>query len=493
MSPDFKELGLKALALSCLTLALCLPAAPSGAFGPASVSELASQLSPAVVNIGTSRSVGDLGEPFPDLPEGSPLDELFRDRNPNSDGDGDGALGEARSLGSGFVVDQTGLIVTNNHVIDGADEILVFTTSGTRYRARVVGTDEKTDLAVLSITPSAPLPFVSFGDSDTAEIGDWVMAIGNPFGLGGSVSLGIVSARNRNINTGPYDNFIQTDAAINQGNSGGPLFDMDGKVVGINTAIISRTGGALGIGFAVPANLAAPIVRQLVEYGEARRGWLGVGIQEVTQDIAINLGLSGPEGAMIVEVTEGGPSLGVLKVGDIVRVFDGRPVAEMHDLPRLVSLTEIGKTVDLVVLRDGVDMTLAVTLGQLDEGRIDIGTAAPEPVPPADEAESVDPPGLEDLVGFKADTLTEQLRDEYGVDGDPEAAVIISSVRPGSDAEDKGISPGLLIAEVNQRRVDTVEDVIHLVDLAREEGRPSVLFKLTNVDGDVRFVAVHLG
>ena len=488
MTRYFKGFGLIPLAAAGLVLSMAGAISPALAFGPASVSELAGRLSPAVVNIGTSRSFGDLGEPFPELPDGSPLEDLFDELNPNPDG----MLQEARSLGSGFVIDAKGLIVTNNHVIDGADEILVFTTSGKRYAASVVGSDDKTDLAVLSITPDAPLTAVSFGNSDSAEIGDWVMAIGNPFGLGGSVTLGIVSARNRNIYSGPYDDFIQTDAAINQGNSGGPLFDMDGKVIGINTAIISRTGGALGIGFAVPANLAAPIVRQLVDYGEARRGWLGVGIQEVTEGIAENIGLTGPEGAMVVEVTEGGPSVGTLRVGDIVRSFDGRPVTRMHDLPRLVSLTEIGKTVELGILRDGTDMTVEITLGQLDESRLDVGLA-PEPVTPPEPAdEDAVAPGLSELVGFEADTLTAELRDQYGIEGG-EAGVIISAVRPGSDAEDKGISPGLLIAEVNQRKVETAEDVLRLVDLAREAGRPSVLFKLTDVDGHVRFVAVQFG
>ncbi len=258
--------------------------------GPDSVATLARTLSPAVVNISTTRTYGVAGVPFPDAPDGTPLSDLFDDRNPNS-GMGDEALGEARSLGSGFIIDKAGLIVTNNHVIEEATEIVVFLNDGTRLDARVVGADDKTDLAVLKVDPPHDLSFVQFGDSDATDVGDWVMAIGNPFGLGGSVTLGIVSARNRDIHAGPYDNFIQTDAAINQGNSGGPLFDMDGKVVGINTAIYARGGGGLGIGFAVPANLARPVVEQLATYGETHRGWLGVGIQDVSYDIAASLGL----------------------------------------------------------------------------------------------------------------------------------------------------------------------------------------------------------
>jgi serine protease Do len=471
-------------------LFLVTATSPAGAEGPVSVSGLAVTLSPAVVNIGTSRTFGDLGEPFPEVPDGSPLGDLFDERNPNF-GPDEGDLHEARSLGSGFVIDAAGLIVTNNHVIEGADEIFVFTTDGVRYRASVVGADQKTDLAVLRVEPEKPLPFVTFGDSDTAEIGDWVMAIGNPFGLGGSVTLGIVSARNRNINAGPYDNFIQTDAAINQGNSGGPLFDMNGKVVGINTAIVSRTGGGLGIGFAVPANLAAPIVAQLIEHGEMQRGWLGVGIQEVTQDIAESLGLPDAQGAMVVNVTRDGPSDGVINVGDIIRTFDGKPVRAMHDLPRLVSLTAVGKKVSLDVARGGEITTISITLGQLDEGTTEVGTAPLPDTPPADEVDPGVHPGLADLVGFSADMLTEQLRDRFGLDGEA-VGIIISAVKRGSDADDKGITPGLLIAEVNQKKVETVEDVMRIVDLAREEGRPAILFKLTDIEGSVRFVAVRL-
>ena len=261
-------------------------AVPALAFGPASVSDLAARLSPAVVNIGTTHSVGDFGEPFPDMPDGSPLEDLFDENNPNNGTDM--PLYEARSLGSGFIIDAKGLIVTNNHVIDEADEILVYTTDGERYPATVVGADDKTDLAVLSITPDAPLPFVSFGDSDTAEIGDWVMAIGNPFGLGGSVTLGIVSARNRNIDTGPYDSFIQTDAAINLGNSGGPLFDMDGKVIGINTAIVAHGGSSLGIGFAVPHTMATPVVYQFHQVRATRRHSVHVRLPRTDDDTHLN-------------------------------------------------------------------------------------------------------------------------------------------------------------------------------------------------------------
>jgi serine protease Do len=293
--------------VSGLTLG-ALAALPAQARGPESVAALAEQLSPAVVNIGTSRRVpGGGGVPFPEVPEGSPLQEFFDEHNPNN-GLGEEQMQQARGLGSGFIISADGTIVTNNHVIEGAEQIEVYLTDGTRLPATIVGADDKTDLAVLKVEAGHALPFVEFGDSDSAVVGDWVMAIGNPFGLGGSVTLGIVSARNRDIQSGPYDQFIQTDAAINQGNSGGPLFDMDGKVVGINTAIIARGGSSLGIGFAVPGNLAKPVIDQLAEFGETRRGWLGVGIQEVSEDIRDSLGLASTAGALVIDVTRVGPS-----------------------------------------------------------------------------------------------------------------------------------------------------------------------------------------
>ena len=348
--------------------------------GPQSVSALAEQLSPAVVNVGTSRRVpGGGGAPFPEVPEGSPLGRLFDQLNPNA-GQGRDRMEEARSLGSGFIVSAEGHVVTNNHVIQGADEIYVFLTDGRRLPATLLGQDDKTDLAVLKVEADAPLPFVEFGDSDEAKVGDWVMAIGNPFGLGGSVTLGIVSARNRDINSGPYDDYIQTDASINQGNSGGPLFDMHGKVVGINTAIIARGAVSLGIGFAVPGNLARPVVEQLAEFGETRRGWLGVGIQEVTDDIALTLDRSNINGAIVVDIDPAGPSMGVLEEGDLILQFDGEDVVRMRDLPRIVAETEVGRAVPVLVLRGDSERTVAITLGRL-ETPATVASIASTPVP----------------------------------------------------------------------------------------------------------------
>jgi serine protease Do len=495
-------MGLLRAGLSVLTVTTSLllgglgPTA-SQAKGPESVASLAEVLSPAVVNIGTSRRVpGGVGVPFPEVPEGSPLEDFFDESNPNN-GLGEERMQEARSLGSGFIIGADGTIVTNNHVIEGADEIEVYLTDGTRLPATIVGTDDKTDLAVLKVEAGRDLPFVEFGDSDGAVVGDWVMAIGNPFGLGGSVTLGIVSARNRDIQSGPYDQFIQTDAAINQGNSGGPLFDMNGKVVGINTAIIARGGSSLGIGFAVPVNLAKPVIDQLAEFGETRRGWLGVGIQEVSEDIRDSLGLSTTAGALVIDVTKGGPSEDVIITGDIILEFDGKPIARMRDLPRVVAETAVGKAVPVTVLRDGKEIALDVTLGRLEVGEKLIASRGQEmveatPVDP-EQAEPIPAPvGLSDLVGFDVAPLDESKRAQYGIA--PEAdGVIVTDVKGGSDADLKGFIPGLIVTEVNQRRIATTDELNRLVDEAKEAGRPAVLFRVEDPAGTSRFIAVRLG
>lgn len=468
-----------------------LPAA--NAQGPESVAGLAADLSPAVVNISTSRMVrGGGGIPYPEFPEGSPLKEPFDDLNPNK-GQGEGPMQEARSLGSGFVISADGVIVTNNHVIDGADQVEVFFTDGVRLPAKVVGKDDKTDLAVLKVDAGHPLDFVEFGDSDAAVVGDWVMAIGNPFGLGGSVTLGIVSARNRDIQSGPYDQYIQTDASINQGNSGGPLFDMNGKVIGINTAIIARGGSSLGIGFAVPGNLAKPVIDQLSEFGETRRGWLGVGIQEVTDDIASSLGRPNTNGALVIDVTPGGPSEGSIAEGDIILEFDSRPIERMRDLPRVVALTAVGKAVPVKVLRQGMEVTVDITLGRLEASEqvanLETPPAAPEAPSVVDEPAAL--PGLDELVGFEIAPLDEKSRTDFAI-ADTVKGVVVTTVTDGSDAYTKGFLPGLVIVEVNQKKVETVEEVTGLIGDAKEAGRPAVLFKVSDPTGASRFIAIKL-
>src|SRR6266849_883118 len=342
------------------TAAMVLPAlsTSSVARGPDNISDVAEKVIDAVVNISTSQKVEARNTPMPQLPNDPQLDELFRDFfNRRGQGDPqnrDRGPRRVNSLGSGFIIDASGIVVTNNHVISEADEVTVILNDGSRLKAEIIGKDQKTDIALLRVKPDKPLKAVKFGDSEKLRLGEWVIAIGNPFSLGGSVTAGIVSARNRDINSGPYDNYIQTDAAINRGNSGGPLFNLNGEVIGVNTAIISPSGGSIGIGFAVPANSAVAVIEQLRQYGETRRGWLGVRIQQVTEDIAESLGLKPPRGALVAGVDEKGPAKPAgIEPGDVIVKFDGKDIREMKDLPRIVADTPVGKDVDVVIVRKG--------------------------------------------------------------------------------------------------------------------------------------------
>src|SRR5579871_2009231 len=359
--------------------AVTLVSPPAQARGPDNIADVAEKVINAVVNISTSQSVDthSTATPPPLLPPGSPFeeffDEFFKNRRNQQGGDNNqnrpNSPRRVNSLGSGFIIDPSGIVVTNNHVIADADEVTVILNDGTRLKADILGRDTKVDLALLRVKPEKPLTAVQFGDSDKLRLGEWVVAIGNPFSLGGTVTAGIVSARNRDINSGPYDNYIQTDAAINRGNSGGPLFNLEGEVIGINTAIISPSGGSIGIGFAVPSDTALPVLNQLRQYGETRRGWLGVRIQQVTDDIADSLGIKPPRGALIAGVDDKGPAKPAgIEPGDVVVKFDGRDVKEMHDLPRMVADTPVGKVVDVIVIRKGKEETHKVTIGRLEDG-----------------------------------------------------------------------------------------------------------------------------
>src|SRR6516164_2284826 len=325
---------------AALAAILAFASAPAtAARGPENIADVAEQVIDAVVNISTSQKVDPRVSQLPDVPPGSPMEEFFDQffKNRRGPGGSDQAPRRVNSLGSGFIIDASGLVVTNNHVIADADEINVILNDGTRLKATLVGKDNKSDLALLRVrSENKPLKAVKFGDSEKLRLGEWVIAIGNPFSLGGSVTAGIVSARNRDINSGPYDNYIQTDAAINRGNSGGPLFNLSGEVVGVNTAIISPSGGSIGIGFAVPANSAVAVIDQLRQFGETRRGWLGVRIQQVTDDIAESLNITPPRGALVAGVDDKGPAKPAgIEPGDVVVAFDGRDIKEMHDLPAL--------------------------------------------------------------------------------------------------------------------------------------------------------------
>ncbi len=374
-----------------VALAAMLSQGTAFAKGPESVADVAVTLLDSVVNISTSQTVtGSRGVEPPQLPDGSPFQDFFDDffdRQPNGESD---SPRRVQSLGSGFVIDSAGIIVTNNHVIEGADEITANFNDGTKLTATLVGTDEKTDIAVLKVEPPKPLKAIPFGDSEVLRVGDWVMAIGNPFGLGGTVTVGIVSARNRDINSGPYDNFIQTDASINRGNSGGPLFNMEGEVIGINTAIISPTGGSIGIGFAIPSSTAVNVINQLREFGETRRGWLGVRIQEVTDEVAEGLSMTESAGALVAGVTEESPAaLAGIEPGDVILEFDGHKVTAMHELPRLVADEPIGKEVPVLILRKGQQQTVTVTLGRLEDTE---EVAAVDETAPEAEADQPPPP-----------------------------------------------------------------------------------------------------
>ncbi|WP_454684270.1 Do family serine endopeptidase [Ancylobacter moscoviensis] len=460
--------------------------------GPDTVADTAAQVMDAVVNISTSQTVApSRGVPTPELPPGSPFEEFFEEffKRRQQQGE-DNAPRRVSSLGSGFVIDATGYIVTNNHVIADADEIFANFSDGTKLKAEVVGRDTKIDLALLKVTPEKdkPLKAVKFGNSDILRVGDWVMAIGNPFGLGGTLTVGVISARNRDINSGPYDNFLQTDAAINRGNSGGPLFNMDGDVIGINTAIISPSGGSIGIGFAVPSNTAVPIIAQLKEFGETRRGWIGVRIQQVTPEIAESLSLGKPRGALVGSVTEEGPAAkGGLKAGDVVVTFDGKEVKDMRGLPIIVADTPVDKEVEVVVVRKGEEHKLKLVVGRLDEEETkDSAAETPEQKPDAQP-----PVATTKALGVEMAELTPELRTRFKIKDELKGVVVVT-VEPGSVAAERGIAPGNLIVEVNQEATVTPKEVQDRVAALKKEGRRSALLMLSDAEGQVRFTALPI-
>jgi serine protease Do len=474
-----------------ILLVLLLVSPPALAAGPESVANAAERLLPAVVNISTTQKVeGATGQvPMPNLPENSPFKEFFDDFFEKQQRDGEQPQRRLSSLGSGFVVDPSGVIVTNNHVIEGAEEIEAKFHDGSTLKAKLIGKDTKTDLAVLRVEPPKPLPYVTFGNSDTLRVGDWVMAIGNPFGLGGSLTLGIVSARNRDINAGPYDDFIQTDAAINRGNSGGPLFNMDGEVVGINTAIISPSGGSIGIGFSVPANTAKLVIDQLVQFGETRRGWLGVKIQTITPEIAESLNLGTPDGALVSDVVPTGPAEKAgIKSGDVIVSFDGKPIREMRDLPRLVADTPVEKVVEVEVARSGAKQTFQVTLGRLEEGEKLTEVAAAEP-----ESGSAAAPESVDVLGMKIATLNDELRKKFSIESQVQGVVVLS-VEENSAAFEKRIEAGDVITEADQRPARTPKDLSDRVKEIEARGKDSILLLVSKSaqQGEPRFIGLKL-
>src|SRR5499426_1341274 len=468
---------------------LPLLAMPAAARGPDAIADVAEQVIDAVVNISTSQKIEQRGGATPQLPPGSPFEEFFEEffknrRGPGGDTPQRGPR-RVNSLGSGFIVDPDGIVITNNHVISDADEINVILNNGEKLKAEIVGRDQKTDLAVLKVKPDRPLKAVKFGDSDNLRIGEWVIAIGNPFGLGGSVTAGIVSARNRDINSGPYDSYIQTDASINRGNSGGPLFNINGEVIGINTAIYSPSGGSIGIGFAVPSKNAVAVVDQLRQFGEVRRGWLGVRIQQVTDDIAESLNLKPVRGALVAGVDDKGPAKPAgIEAGDVIVKFDGKDIKEMKDLPRIVADTPVGKDVPVVVVRKGKEESKTVKLGRLEDAE---KVQAAAKTDNKDEDKSV----VKKTLGLDLSNLTEDLRKRYKIK-DSVKGVVITGVEGGSAAAEKRLSPGDVIVEVAQEAVSNADAVQKRIDALKKEGRKSALLLVANAEGELRFVALSL-
>ena len=429
---------------------------------------------------------------MPQLPPGSPFEEFFDDFFKNRRGGPGGKGGDLQphktnSLGSGFIIDTSGIVVTNNHVIADADEISIIMNDGSKFKAEIVGVDKKTDLAVLKFKPNKPLTAVKFGDSDKLRLGEWVIAIGNPFSLGGTVTAGIVSARNRDISSGPYDNYIQTDAAINRGNSGGPLFNLDGEVIGVNTLIISPSGGSIGIGFAVPSKTVAGVVDQLRQFGELRRGWLGVRIQPVTDEIAESLNIKPARGALIAGVDDKGPAKPAgIEPGDVVVKFDGKDIKEPKDLSRVVADTAVGKEVDVVIIRKGA-------------GRDPQGHARPPRGHRQGGAGRGEDQGRArgkagDAKGARPRSrhaVSKDLRSRYKIK-DSVKGVIITNVDSTSDAADKRLSAGDVIVEVAQEAVANAADVKKRVDQLKKDGKKSVLLLVSNADGELRFVALSV-
>lgn len=471
------------------TPAISLPSSVvAQAQGPVSVADIADGLMSSVVNISTAQKVKQPGSgsfPTPQLPEGSPFQDFFNDLFPR-EGQPNRPNGNPRtrqSLGSGFVIDaEEGIIITNNHVIADADEITVNFSDGSKLEAELVGTDPKTDIAVLKVTPETPLTEVPFGNSDQARVGDWVMAIGNPFGLGGTVTLGIVSAVGRDISSGPYDNFIQTDASINRGNSGGPLFNMAGEVIGINTAIISPSGGSIGIGFSIPASLATGVIDQLIQFGETRRGWLGVRIQSVTEEIAESLGLDKPKGALVSGVFDDGPAQsGGIESGDVILKFDGQEVESSRALPGIVANTPVEKAVKVEVWRKRESKTVDVTLGRLEDGEKQIASVSTN--------KEDDKPQTSSILGMKLIELTPEAREEAKLSENIKG-LLIMDVEGGSPAADKGIQAGQVIVQINQETVTKLSDAQAQIDKLKKEERKFVSLLIESANADPRFVAV---
>ena len=471
--------------------ALPLSSLPAGARGtPESFADLADKLSPAVVNISTTQYV-DRKKTDDASPGTVPWDQWFRDYLDKRDGgSGDNNKGQRRrqtSLGSGFIIDKAGYVVTNNHVIEDADQISVILEDDTVLEAKVVGRDEKVDIALLKVEAKKDLPTVGWGNSAQVRVGDWVVAIGNPFGLSGTVTAGIVSARARDIKSGQYDDYIQTDAAINRGNSGGPLFNMEGQVIGVNTAIFSPSGGSVGVGFASSANLVRPVLEDLRKYGRTRRGWIGVQVQSVSEEIALSLGLDKARGALVSQITDGGPATASgIESSDVILSFDGKPIDKMSELPKVVAQTPIDKAVDVQLWRKGQQKTVKLKVAELKDSSEKVVASAKVPSAPHQEVKKTE---LKDL-GVSVIEISEDARQKYQI---PESVhgLVVAAVDEYSDAALKGLRPGDVIDEIQQQRIANVADADTAIHHAKDTARKVVLLRIMTAGG-IRYVPVKM-
>jgi len=487
-----QAIGHGATLAALAAVVLLLPARPAAARGPDAIADVAEQVIDSVVNVSTSEKIDPRADELPDLPPGSPMEKFFNQFFKNHRGPGgdnsDQTPRRISSLGSGFIIDPSGLVVTNNHVIADADEISVILNDGTKLKADLVGKDTKSDLAVLRVHADKPLKAVKFGDSDKLRLGEWVIAIGNPFSLGGTVTAGIVSARNRDINSGPYDNYIQTDAAINRGNSGGPLFNLNGEVIGINTAIISPSGGSIGIGFAIPSDTAVDVIDQLRQFGEVRRGWLGVRIQQVTDDIGESLNISPPRGALVAGIDDKGPAKPAgIEPGDVIVTFDGHDIKEMHDLPRIVADTPVGKTVEVVIIRKGKQETHKVTVGRLaDNPKVAEADATKDNSQPQKSV-------VQKTLGLELSSLSDDMRRKFKIRDDIKGVLVTGVDSSVATADpDKRLAPGDVIVEVQYNTVSTPADLQKRIDQLKSQGKKMAVLLVSNADGETRFVALSL-
>ena len=440
---------------------------------PASFAALAERLVPSGVNISTSQTVVTKSNPFPgfEFPPGSPFQDMFKDF-------GTPQKRKAYALGSGFIIDEKGIVITNNHVIQDADDILVRVNGNKEYEATIIGTDPLSDIAVLQIKSKDKFQPVKFGDSDKSRIGDWVIAIGNPFGLGGTVTAGIISARNRNIGMARYEDFIQTDASINQGNSGGPLFNMDGDVIGINTAILGQSG-SIGIGFSIPSNNAKIVIDQLIKYGETKRGWLGVRIQYVTKEIADAEKLDKPKGALVVSVADNSPSSkGGILAGDIILEFDGKSITEMKELPLIVAQTKVGKTVEVKVWRNQREVIKKIKLGRLE-------TSEDFNIKKAEGPKTTIIEGLKITVR----ALTKQDIEARNLPNDTTGAVI---VKIENDSPINYLNVNNIIIEAQKKKIKTVGDLKNIVNSAIRSADKTIMIAIYNNQSQRRYIGVKL-